>query len=503
MKIAVRADASTVSGSGHLMRCLTLADALRDQGAQVRFLCSELPIHLAALVRRNGHQLVMLTPPCASSKIGTSAEAPWTASAEQADAQETVAALAGSGRWDWIVVDHYGLSAHWEQAVHPVTHRLFALDDLGRRHDCDVLLDANFIPDAAARYVGRLPATTTMLLGPAYALLRPEFLAARHNLQARTGPVRRLLVLLGGMDASNATVTVLEAIAAINKPQLEVDVVVGATHPALAQIKQMAAHTPLLHCHVQTDKVAQLCAAADLAIGAGGGSTWERCALGLPTLGLCLAENQRAALEAGARHGFLYHPNGPVHDAASIARHLAALLDNDGLREHMSRRAMELVDAQGLQRVASLMLRSPVAMRRATPADSRMLLGWRNAPEVRKASRITGEIAWAAHQRWLQQVLADPTRMLLIGERASQPVGVVRFDCAADGSAEVSIHVAPDSHGQGDGSALLLASQDWLRREYPDISHLTAEVLKDNGPSHRLFARAGYTRQNTRYAKRI
>ena len=436
-------------------------------------------------------------------KIGPSAEAPWTPSAEQADAQGMVAALAGSAPWDWIVVDHYGLGIDWEQTVRPTCRHLFALDDLGRRHDCDVLLDANFIADPAARYAGKLPTTATVLLGPDHALLRPEFLAARQAVQVRTGPVRRLLVLLGGMDASNTTGIVLEAIAAINKPQLEVDVVIGATHPARSQIEQLAARNPLLHCHVQTDKVAQLCAGADLAIGAGGGATWERCALGLPTLGLCLAENQRPVLEAGARHGFLCVPNGPVHDAASIALHLASLLDNDGLREHMSRRAMALVDAQGLQRVIALMLQPQLAVRRATPADSRMLHCWRNAPAVRQASRNTGEIAWSDHVHWLQGVLADPARMLLIGERAGQPVGVVRFDAHDDGGAEVSIHLASGSHERGEGTALLLAAQEWLRREHPGISRLEAEVLNDNVPSHRLFGRAGYTRQATRYARKI
>jgi RimJ/RimL family protein N-acetyltransferase len=297
---------------------------------------------------------------------------------------------------------------------------------------------------------------------------------------------------------------VLEAVAAIGHPALEVDVVIGAQHPARGRIERLAAGNPRLHCHVQTDRVAQLCAAADLAVGAGGGATWERCALGLPALGLCLAENQLPVLQAGARHGFIYVPNDFLHDAPTIALHLRALLNNNLLREHMSRIAMDLVDAQGLQRVTAFLLQQSVTIRIASAADSRMLHTWRNAPEVRQASRNAEEIPWEAHQRWLENVLADAARHLLIGERGGEPVGVVRFDPTPDGTgAEISIYLAPGRQGRGDGTALLRAAQDWLTQKRPGTSLLHAEVLHDNQASHRLFGKAGFSRQATRYAKRI
>lgn len=503
MKIAVRADASPATGSGHLMRCLALADALRSQGAQTHFLCSELPTHLEALVRDGGHLLSLLPDPGSSGKTGPSAEAPWTASAQATNARSTAAALAPHAPWDWLVVDHYGLGQAWEETVRPAAHGLFVLDDLGRCHDCDALLDANFLPGDADRYAGKVPASATLLLGPAYALLRPEFLAARRKVRPRRGAVRRLLVLLGGMDAGNTTGAVLQAVDAIGDPAMHVDVVIGAAHPARGQIEQLANASSLIRCHVQTDKVADLCAAADLAVGGGGGATWERCTLGLPTLALCLADNQRPILDAGARRGFLYVPNEPALDAPAIALHLRALLANDRLREHMSHTAMDLVDARGAERVSAFLLQRPVTMRRATRADSRMLHAWRNAPEVRQASRNTEFIPWAGHEQWLEGVLTDPSRMLLIGERAGLPVGVVRFDTEGGASAEISIHLAPRRQGHGDGSALLLAAQHWLRREHPGIARLEAEVLNDNEASHRLFGRAGFRRNTTRYAKRI
>lgn len=501
MRIAIRADASAVIGSGHVIRCLSLATALREQGAQVRFLSRAIPAHLADLVRDAGHELAMLDAPGSHEAI--TAEACWTEPAQRADAGAAMDALADHPAWDWIVVDHYGLGLAWEAAVRPAAHRLLAVDDLGRQHDCDALLDANFMSDGIARYRDKIPATATLMLGPRYALLRPHFLAERSTTQARTGPVRRLLVFLGGMDQGDMTSIVLEAIAFLAHPSIETDVIIGPTHPACARIQALAQTNPLLHCHVQTDRIAQLFAAADLAVGSGGSATWERCAMGLPTLGLCLAENQQAVLEEGARQGFIYVPNRANYSARSIAIHLGALIDNDALRHHISRNGMALVDAQGLPRVTALMLGTAIALRLATMQDSHRLHTWRNDPKVRQNSRNTAEISRAEHEQWLADVLADARRSLLIGERDGQPVGVVRLDTIDASSAELSIYLVPGPQTRGQGLPLLQAAQDWLRQQQPTVSWLYAEVLNDNLPSHRLFSKAGFARRATRYAKRI
>ncbi len=228
-------------------------------------------------------------------------EASWPLQAQGADAQACLQALGGSPAWDWLVVDHYGLGPPWETAMRAATHRLLAIDDLARAHDCDVLLDVNHFEHAQARYQGRLPAAAVVLTGPRYALLRPDFESHRRDVQPRSGPVRRLLILLGGMDADNVTGRAIEAIDCLPQARdIDVDVVIGAAHPARALLESLAASRPRLYLHVQSNEIAALCARADLAIGAGGGTTWERCCLGLPTLALCLAPNQREVLAAGA-----------------------------------------------------------------------------------------------------------------------------------------------------------------------------------------------------------
>ena len=497
MKVAVRADASAAMGSGHLMRCLCLADALRERGARVLFISHGLPAVLAAQVGARGHDLALLPTP-----VETGSDAPqqaWPAARQEEDAAATLVCLQG-GAVDWLVADHYGLDRHWESRMRSAAGRILAIDDLAREHDCDVLLDQGFHPDPAARYASRLAATTTRLLGPEYAILRPEFAQARTQVAPRDGDVRRLLVFMGGMDAGNATGLVLQAIDLLKRPELLLDVVIGATHPAAAAIQAFCAGRPGATCHVQAPDMAALLARADLAVGAGGGATWERCALGVPALALALAENQRELLASGARHGFLYAPDGPVPDAAALATHLSALLANSGLRNHLSRRAFETVDGKGAQRVAAVLCRPTVTIRQAEASDCDAMYRWRNAPVVRAASRDANEVNLDAHRHWFEEVLRSPNRCLLVGEVAGDPVGVVRFDL--DGSrAEVSIYLLPDRLGQGLGPELLAVAQQWLSARLAQIATLLAETLPSNTASQRLFERSGYERDAVRLSR--
>lgn len=484
MKIGIRADASDSIGSGHVMRCLCLADELRSRGASVTVLGRAMA-HLVALVRAHGHAFV-------AAEHGGDDEA--------IDAQVSAEVFAGT---DWVVVDHYRLGETWERNLRKLTGaRLMAIDDLLRLHDADVLLDQNFhaLPDA--RYAASVPGRCVRLLGPRYALLRPEFAAARANVQARDGEVRRLLVFLGGADADNLTGLALNALVALGRKGLAVDVVIGASHPAIEAVRFLCAAMEQAQCHVQTSDMATLLARADLAIGAGGSATWERCALGVPALALCAADNQKELLFQGSRAGFLYFAEDAAGDAGSLSIHLRALLDNPGLRHHISRTAMDLVDGRGVQRVADRLLARPVAVRKATRADAQCLHDWRNHPSVRAMSRNPAPIGLEEHLRWFDGVLASPMRHVLIGESDGQAIGVVRFDAAADGSAEVSIYLSPERTGSGQGTELLRAAHEWLQREHTHIEHLHAEVNAGNQASHRLFERCGYTLQSTHYSKR-
>jgi UDP-2,4-diacetamido-2,4,6-trideoxy-beta-L-altropyranose hydrolase len=356
--IAFRVDASTKIGIGHVMRCLTLADALAAAGARVRFASRHLPPHLRDLVRRRGHECVVFETP-SSGPLDELSHGDWLETSQAADASDTAAALADR-RWHAIVVDHYALDWRWETALGAVAPRLMVIDDLAdRRHDCDVLLDQNVYPDMETRYEGLVPPGCETLIGPEFALLRPEFRAWRERVSPRSGTVERVMVSLGGVDGGDLTRAAIRALQSLRISGPVVDVVVGASHPRLAETLA-ATRSAGFTAHVQSSRMAELMASADLAIGAAGSTSWERCCVGLPTVCVATAHNQRAIAEglesrgvsvtAGAEHGL---------DADALAETLAPLLANHERVAAMSRAAWDLVDGLGTARVRDGLVKAP------------------------------------------------------------------------------------------------------------------------------------------------
>lgn len=301
MQVAFRADASLEIGTGHVMRCLTLADALREHGANCRFVCREQPGNLIACIRQRGYEVLVLPAPNADCRPSAMpAHAAWLGVPAALDASQTLAAL-GAGV-DWLVIDHYALDADWENALRPACRHLLVIDDLADRpHLADLLLDQN-LGRREADYNALLPAHCRRLIGPQHALLRPEFAARRAASLARrqSGTLRQLLVSMGGVDKDNATGL---ALAALPRDMLPADcrivVVMGQHAPwrdaVAAQVTGLPWPTEL---RVAVADMATLIADSDLAIGAAGTSAWERCCLGLPTLTAVLATNQRAGAAA-------------------------------------------------------------------------------------------------------------------------------------------------------------------------------------------------------------
>lgn len=266
MRIAIRADASKVIGSGHVMRCLALAEALRRAGGDIVFLCRRLPGHLGKEIRRLGFEPI------------------WA----EGEGQGEHKLLGGI---DLLIVDHYDLDERWERSMRPLARRIMVIDDLADRpHDCDLLLDQNLLPALDTRYQGLVPDGCRLLLGPGYALLRDEFYASAANVRERTG-LAHLLLFFGGGDGENLTARALRE---LHDSDFTADVVIGASNPHHDEIAALCrAGGGRYILHVQTERMAELMARADLALGAGGGSHWERCLLGLPALVVTVAENQR------------------------------------------------------------------------------------------------------------------------------------------------------------------------------------------------------------------
>ena len=303
MIVTFRTDASLQIGTGHIMRCLTLADALAARGADCQFICRAHEGNLIDFIRGKGymtHVLLVGATLTRSSAYLHSAHAHWLG-ATQAEDAEACASILTAQCPDWLIVDHYALDVCWERALAPHYRKLMVIDDLADRpHACDLLLDQTF-GRAAADYRLLVPADCRLLCGSQYALLRPEFAALRpYSLQRRALPaLRELMITMGGVDKDNATGQVLQALRTCSLPaDCRITVVMGATAPWLEDVKRQAQEMPLpTRVRVGVSDMAQQMADSDLAIGAAGATSWERCCLGLPSIVLIVAENQRLIMD--------------------------------------------------------------------------------------------------------------------------------------------------------------------------------------------------------------
>jgi UDP-2,4-diacetamido-2,4,6-trideoxy-beta-L-altropyranose hydrolase len=309
--VVIRVDASLQIGSGHTMRCLTLADDLRiNHNKEVYFICNELPGDLNQYIKDRGYKLFTINKNELHSKSNALYLKDLSKSktleeiikittkywAEDAAASLTVmkhVAKTSCRLLDWVIVDHYGLDIKWENVLRPFTNKIMVIDDLANRaHNCDLLLDQNLYENMDKRYNNLVSNECIKLLGPQYAILRPEFKEARKKMPKRDGQVKRVLIFLGSSDITNQTASALRAIQQLERPDIVADVVVGASNPNKEEVMQLCKTLPNTNYLCQVDNMAELMLKADLALGAGGSTTWERCYMGLPTIVVAVAKNQ-------------------------------------------------------------------------------------------------------------------------------------------------------------------------------------------------------------------
>lgn len=359
MKVIIRTDSSFQIGSGHVMRCLTLADELRQRGADILFVCREHPGNMIDLIEGRGHQVVRLAK-AETNLIPTTedvAHAEWLGVSWQQDVKE-VSAVVENIAPDWLVIDHYALDRRWEQVLRQYIGKIMVIDDLAdRSHDCDLLLDQNLYREMETRYDTLVPKSCQKLLGPKYALLRPEFFAARNSLlRQRDVIVKRILVFFGGIDSTNQTEKTLLALAAIDNRTFEVDVIVGGGNSRKDRLQSICMAHSGFHFHCQIDNMAELMVAADLSIGAGGSTTWERCVVGLPSLVVTVAENQVNIADSADKAGVLsYLGKSSEISHTRLHQEIIATLSNENILQNMSNKALNLVDGGGVKLTADVM----------------------------------------------------------------------------------------------------------------------------------------------------
>lgn len=331
-----RADASAGLGTGHVVRCRTLADALVARGWQATLVAADLPQGLASGWPGGESAVVRLTE----------VESPDGEPAEVAASVGHSAAL--------VVGDHYGHGTGWFEGMRleQPGSVIVAIDDLADRAlPVDIVLNQN-LGATEAGYSGLVPSGARVLTGPRFALLRPEFAARRNRRERREGRIERILVFLSGADPFDVTARAVEALATLD---LAVDVVVGAAYARLANLRSIAAGMPRATVHVDTPEMAALMDRADLAIGAPSSASWERCALGLPALLITLADNQLVVgqhlAEAGAAVSLGWQESVTTADIEAAVR---ALIYDPARVARMSQVAAGITDGRGTVRVVEI-----------------------------------------------------------------------------------------------------------------------------------------------------
>jgi len=306
--VIFRVDASTRIGTGHVMRCLQLADDLMDSGRVVWFVCRAHKGHMAKEIRRHGHKTILLPLNKIERIVNLGEEldySTWLGVPWEQDVEQTLDKIPDNCL-KWLVVDHYGIDRNWESRFKTVTGaKVLVIDGMANRiHNCDILLDQTYSPSGEERWKGLLPSTCRRLVGPKFALLRREFIEARRSYRKRDGIIRRILITFGGVDEPNVTSVAIEALDKLPCENLEIDVAIGARNPHFAGLSKKFHQQRNIHLHLQPKNMAQLMANADLSISAGGTLLLEQCFMQLPSVVVSIAHNQigpaRALHDLGA-----------------------------------------------------------------------------------------------------------------------------------------------------------------------------------------------------------
>jgi UDP-2,4-diacetamido-2,4,6-trideoxy-beta-L-altropyranose hydrolase len=363
MNVFIRTDSSVKLGIGHAMRCLTLADELKKRGCSITFVSSSMLEAVKDLVHGKGYELYFIEGlnkqhdyplPQSNDNIHSKEN-------EDEDARQTKDIISVMrNKVEMLIVDHYGLGHKWESQMRTMASSIVVIDDMAdRAHDCDVLLDQNLYVNGAGRYDRLVPSYCRKILGPGYALLRPEFKRIRQNkdIKSRGGDVSKILIFIGGTDPSNETAKAIEAVRILNRPEIAVDVVTGQANPLRDEIKIMCASSSSIQYFCGPENLAEIMAGADLSIGAGGSTTWERCCLGLPTLIISVSLNQQAIAEGCHREEIgIYLGESKNVTPEIIKNELERLICNKDEVISMSLKARSYVTGDGAEKVASILL---------------------------------------------------------------------------------------------------------------------------------------------------
>lgn len=480
--LIIRADASTAMGTGHVMRCLALAQAWQDQarqgqGGKCIFAMAETTASSEERIRGGNFE------------VATLAASPGTLQ----DAAQVVE-LGLAYHASWIVMDGYRFDIEYQRRLKTAGLNVLVVDDTGHAggYVADLVLDQN--AHATKDFYRQREPYTILLLGPRYALLRREFRPWRGWKREIAPMARKVLVTAGGTDPDNVTLRVIRALRLLADDHLEATIVVGGSNPHGDCLEQeVKGAEDVIHLLRNALDMPQLMADADVAISAAGITCWEMCFLGLPAVLIDVAENQTPIARELDRQGVAIHAGSSQQvTAEDIAARLKPLLASPERRAAMSERGRKLVDGQGADRVVSAMQPVTLRLRPVERKDCGLLWEWANEPEVRSASFSSTPIAWDEHREWFTKKLGDERVLMFIAtDEQGVPLGQVRFETTKHREADIDISITPEKRGLGLGARLIEKAVQ-AAFEQTDLIRVHGFVRAENKASAQAFERAEF-----------
>lgn len=484
--LLIRADAYSAIGTGHVMRCIALGQAWKAYGGNVFFASHCESDVLRSRLITEGFNFISISEPHPHPN----------------DINETIAIMDNICTIDervkaFVALDGYCFDGFYQKTVKKKGFRLLCVDDYGHavQYCADVILNQNLSADIGL-YPNCSP-NTRFLLGPRYVLLRKEFIRWKNWARVIPNVAKKVLVTMGGTDKDNFTLKVIHALNKISIPDLEVTVLLGSTNQYKNEIENALKSSPFRsQLLVSVDNVAEVMAWADVAIAAGGSTSWELAFMGLPSLLVILAENQRPVSEklesVGISINLGWH-NKVKLDA--ITKVVESIIRDQKTRETMSNRGRSLVNGGGGDEVIKLLINTHITFRQACKEDCRLIWEWANDPETRSASFASDQISWEHHVKWFAEKLNDPRHVFFILLNLDdEAVGQVRY--AENGKeAVVSMSISPKFRGHGYSSQGIRVTVEELFK-HKDIDVIRAHIKPENLKSFKAFKKAGFRKDN-------
>lgn len=469
-----RVDADSIIGIGHLMRCLTLSKKLSGFGFSTAFICNKSTQIYKEFITKSGSLYFEIQDEVIKNY-------------EYDDAQKTLNICEKIDVYA-LIIDHYNLGINWEKEVRKKIKNIIVIDDLANRnHDCLFLLDSTF-DRKNVDYLDKVGGDTNILTGSKFCILREEFYLLRAeaiNKRLMTKEIGSILLNFGGVDPFMHTILAYRLIREINT-RITIIIIISKACTSLDKILKISNTDVFVDLHIDTDDVANIMLNADLSIGALGTTSWERCCLGLPSIALLSADNQKHNANLLDKNNAIILSNENI-----LKEDLVRIISNHDSIEiwkNMVTACFKICDGKGLYRVSHEFLKSSFSLNEFSREDSQDLFSWQVEDTSRLFSRNTNKPSRSEHDNWVEKSLSNNNRRIWVLKVDGFSAGYVRLD-DIEGAEEVSILISEKFRNIGLASFAIDEAKTKSKN-----NNILAYVDSENTASINLFVRSGFNK---------